>query len=107
MEDNITLESKFKNIPEDVDFLLTHDAPYGTSDICMQDIYWNNGEHIGSRPLRDAIIEKKPKYNLHGHLHSSNHDKEILNETKVYNVSLLDENYNLTYKPSVVYYESN
>lgn len=107
MEDNITLESKFKNIPEDVDFLLTHDAPYGTSDICTQDIYWNNGDHIGSKPLRDAIIEKKPKYNLHGHLHSSNHDKEILNETKVYNVSLLDENYNLTYKPSVVYYESN
>lgn len=107
MEDNSVLESKFKKIPKDVDFLLTHDAPYGTSDVCMQNIYWNNGDHIGSKPLRDVIIEKTPKYNLHGHLHSSNHNEEILNETKVYNVSLLDENYSLTYKPTVIYYEPN
>ena len=107
MDDDSVLENKFKHIPDDVDFLLTHDAPYGTSDICMQNVYWNNGEHIGSKPLRDAIIEKAPKYNLHGHLHSTNHDEEILNETKVYNVSLLNENYNLTYKPLVIYYESN
>lgn len=107
MEDNSVLESKFKHIPEDVDFLLTHDAPYGTSDICMQNVYWNNGDHIGSKPLRDAIIDKMPKYNLHGHLHSSNHNEEILNKTKVYNVSLLDENYSLTYKPTEIYYGSN
>lgn len=107
MDDDSVLENKFKHIPNDVDFLLTHDAPYGTSDICMQNVYWNNGDHIGSKPLRDAVIEKKPKYNLHGHLHSSNHNEEILNETKIYNVSLLDESYNLIYKPIAIYYESN
>ena len=105
MEDDVVLESRFKRIPEDVDFLLTHDAPYGTSDICMQNVYWNNGEHIGSRPLRDAIIEKKPKYNLHGHLHSTNHNEEILNETKVYNVSILDERYEVTYSPLVIEFD--
>ena len=107
MEDDSVLESKFKKIPEDVDFLLTHDAPYGTSDICMQNIYWNTGENIGNKPLRDAIIDKMPKYNLHGHLHSSNHNEEILNKTRVYNVSLLDENYNLNYKPLLIYHVSN
>lgn len=107
MEDDSVLESKFKKIPEDVDFLLTHDAPYGTSDICMQNIYWNTGENIGNKPLRDAIIDKMPKYNLHGHLHSSDHNEEILNKTKVYNVSLLDENYDLNYKPLLIYYVSD
>jgi Icc-related predicted phosphoesterase len=105
MEDDVVLESRFKRIPKDVDFLLTHDAPYGTSDICMQNVYWNNGEHIGSRPLRDAIIEKKPKYNLHGHLHSTNHGEEILNETKVYNVSILDERYDVTYSPLIIEFD--
>lgn len=99
------LETKFKRIPSDVDFLLTHDAPYGTSDICMQNVYWNNGDHIGSKPLRDAVIEKKPKYMLHGHLHSTNHNEEVLNETKVYNVSLLDERYEPIYQPLVIEYE--
>ena len=105
MKDDEWLAKRFANIPSDVDFLLTHDAPYGTSDICMQNVYWNNGEHIGCKPLRDAIIEKKPKYVLHGHLHSTNHDCEILCESRVYNVSLLDEKYELVYEPLVIEYE--
>ena len=71
----------------------------------MQNVYWNNGDHIGSKPLRDAVIEKKPKYMFHGHLHSTNHDEEVLNETKVYNVSLLDERYEPIYQPLVIEYE--
>ena len=36
---------------------------------------------------------------LHGHLHSANHDVEKLGDTKVYNVSMLDETYSLKYQP--------
>lgn len=92
------LEKKFSEIPENIDILLTHDAPYGVSDICEEDVWWNTHEHIGNLQLRDAILEKKPKYNLHGHLHSSSHLEEILGETKVYNVSLVGEDYKPHYE---------
>lgn len=101
MRDEETLTKKFKVIPDNVDILISHDAPYGTSDICFQGFSSDKG-HIGCPELRDAIIEHKPKYNFHGHLHSSNHEEEILGETKVYNTSVLDENYQLTYKPLII-----
>ena len=102
MTDDDSLVKLFNDIPENVDILLTHDAPYGTSDILFQNTAWNIGEHIGCVPLRDAIIEKKPKIVLHGHLHSTNHKKEVLVESDVYNVSLLDENYDLIYDPLIL-----
>ena len=102
MADDDALAELFNDIPENVDILLTHDAPYGTSDILFQNTAWNIGEHIGCVPLRDAIIEKKPKIVLHGHLHSTNHKKEVLVESDVYNVSLLDENYDLIYDPLIL-----
>lgn len=102
MRDDDRLALIFENIPEDLDVLLTHDAPYGTSDMILQNVPWMNGEHIGCIPLRDAVIEKQPKVLLHGHLHSTNHAVEILNETDVFNVSLVDEHYELVYKPLVL-----
>jgi Icc-related predicted phosphoesterase len=100
--DDERLQLIFENIPNNVDVLLTHDSPYGVSDICYQDIYWNTGEHLGNKPLREAVLRTNPKFLLHGHLHSSNHDVELLGETKVYNVSLLDENYKNAYKPLIL-----
>lgn len=102
MRNDDQLKIIYKFIPKNVDILLTHAAPYGTSDICLQEVWWNEGKHIGCIPLRDAIVEKKPKIVLHGHLHSSNHEVELLEETKVYNVSILDETYNIAYKPLVL-----
>lgn len=93
------IAENLKKMPDDVDVLLTHDAPYGTSDICLQNVWWNKQEHIGCKPLADTIREKKPKINLHGHLHSTNHAVERLLDTDVYCVSLLDERYEMTYKP--------
>lgn len=91
------LSKIFMNMPDDVDFLITHDAPYGVSDICSS--VWNAGMHIGSHGLAAAMVLKQPKYNFHGHLHSSNHDCEMLNNTKVYNVSLINEDYKPQYYP--------
>ena len=103
MKNDEALKRVYSEIPNNVDILLTHDAPYGTSDLCFG---WQKcgrtPYHIGNEPLRDAIVEKSPKYNIHGHLHSSNHDCEILNKTKVYNVSLVDEEYELNYKPLIL-----
>lgn len=105
MLSNESLVRKYKNIPNDTDILLTHDAPYGASDIILQPIAWNTGDHIGNIPLRDAILEKNPKYCIHGHLHTTNHEREILGNTDVYCCSLVDEYYKTSYLP--LYLEIN
>lgn len=91
------LANIFLKMPDDVDFLITHDAPYGVSDVCTST--WNVGQHIGNHGLAYVIGKRKPKYNFHGHLHSSNHDCEMLDKTKVYNVSMINEKYELQYYP--------
>jgi Icc-related predicted phosphoesterase len=101
MRDEETLAKKFNQIPGNVDILLSHDAPYGTSDICFEGFSASKG-HIGCPELRDAIIASKPKYNFHGHLHSTNHGEELLGETKVYNTSILNEQYSLVYEPLMI-----
>lgn len=99
MREDSHLKMIYDLIPENLDVLLIHDAPYGTSDICLQEIEGNDKKHLGCIPLRDAILEKKPKIVLHGHLHSTNHNVELMENTKVYNVSILNESYNLEYPP--------
>ena len=101
MRDEETLAKKFNQIPGNVDILMSHDAPYGTSDICFEG-WAADGRHKGCPELRDAIIASKPKYNFHGHLHSTNHGEELLGETKVYNTSILNEQYNLVYEPLMI-----
>lgn len=92
----------FEKIPENVDLLMTHDSPYGTSDVLLQNVAWNSGNHIGCKPLADAVNKKKPKILIHGHLHSTNHECEMMGETEVYNVSVLNENYTLVYEPKYI-----
>ena len=92
------LEEIYSKIPDNCDVLLSHDAPYGISDICFESIY-NGEKHLGNPPLYKAISDKSPKYCLHGHLHSSNHQLELLNDTKVYNTSIVNESYRVAYEP--------
>lgn len=98
MKEEETLDELFSKIPNKCDILITHDAPYGTSDICYE-APWIEGKHVGNPSLTKAIIEKCPTYVFHGHLHSSNHDVEYLRDTKVYNVSILNERYDNAYYP--------
>ena len=103
MKNDEALKEAYSKIPENIDILLTHDAPYGTSDKCFEWIrYGKNPIHLGNEPLRDAILEKHPRISIHGHLHSSNHIVEMLDTTAVYNVSLLNEDYELFYDPLIL-----
>lgn len=97
------LREHFKLIPEGVDILMTHDAPYGVSDVLLQKTAWCTEGHIGNPELREAILEKSPKYNVHGHLHSTSHEWERLGATMVTNCSLNDEYYEVKYAP--IYFE--
>lgn len=90
----------YSEIPENVDILLSHDAPLGTCDICYGlKEFGITPEHIGNRQLADAIIEKSPRICLVGHLHSANHNWEQLGQTQVRQVSYLNERYQPTYEP--------
>ena len=58
-----------------------------------------NPEYEKEQFDKEVVKEKQPKLLLHGHLHSSNHECEMLGDTKVYNVSVVDERYEIKYKP--------
>ena len=60
---------------------------------------WADGSHIGNESLKTFLEKVQPKMNLHGHLHTTNHEKEMLGETEVYNISLLDEDYKMSFEP--------
>lgn len=99
MTSDVELEKIYSKIPYKVDVLLTHDAPYGTSDVILDDVPWKTDEHIGCIPLGHAVDEKKPRVLLHGHLHSTNHELEKRGETDVYNASVVNESYKRVYEP--------
>ena len=94
--DEYIYETLNNKMPENCDILISHDAPYGTSDVCFEG--WNR-DHLGCEPLRKIVLEKEPTYMFHGHLHTSNHELEMLDKTKVYNTSILNERYKITFKP--------
>ena len=86
-----------------IDILMSHDCPYGISDILLQkDCHWADGTHIGNTALRWLVDEAKPSLVLEGHLHSCEHDKTMHGDTAVYNVSLLNENYEMVYEPTYI-----
>ena len=99
MYPNEELEKIFKNIPNDLDILISHDNPYGYGDIVLQECPWADGSHIGNIPLAKAIEEKQPKYQFNGHLHSCDHSLIMIGNTKHYNCSIKDEQYNPVYEP--------
>ena len=83
-----------------IDIIISHDCPYGIADVLLQkDCWWANGEHIGNKALRWFVDEAKPELVLEGHLHSCEHGKTMHGDTAVYNVSLLNEDYKMVYKP--------
>ena len=101
MELNDELTKLFNEIPENLDLLLTHDAPFGVSDILLQLGYYT-GEHIGNKPLAEAILQKAPKIVCHGHLHSTSRKFEEFGYSKVINCSIKDECYDPVYDPLII-----
>ena len=92
------LEEKFKEIPENVDILISHDPPFGTCDIDSI-LQKYPPIHVGNQILSDRIWKVKPKMVISGHIHSGDHNLVEVAGTKYVNVSLLDESYSFNYKP--------
>lgn len=99
MKPNDELEILFNDIPENLDILMTHDPPsLGTVGTILQKSNINAGNEI----LSKYILERNPKYVFSGHIHSGNHNIELVNNSNIVNCSILDEYYNITYKPLII-----
>lgn len=87
--DNEVLEKEFSKIPEGLDILVTHVPPKGEGLDLDHDTAFNN--HFGSEALTKAILEKKPKIVLCGHVHSGSHKPVKIGDSIVMNVSRIDD----------------
>jgi Icc-related predicted phosphoesterase len=92
------LEMFFEKIPEGLDILISHTAPYKIMDKVEFD---NREGHFGCKILKKKIKEVKPKYVVFGHFHGQYgvEKKEHMGDITFINASLLDESYSLTEKP--------
>lgn len=123
MHNSDKLKEYYDKIPDNIDVLLTHDAPIEMNGVAK---YETTGEDFGNAQLYSAILSKKPKYTLCGHIHSGNHsmqpyfddtNKYMYDDpeegfkckenliTNIVNVSLLSEEYKVNYEPFTFNFE--
>lgn len=82
----------WKQIPENLDVLISHGPPYGILDANRQ------GEHVGCEDLLEISKQVNPLYHLFGHIHEG-YGVEEQDGTTFINGSVLDENYRMMNKP--------
>lgn len=92
------LEEKFSKIPDGLDILITHSPPKHQL-LGVSCFYGKDSDDFGSIELTQAIEKKKPKFAFCGHIHTGDHSKNRIGDTSTYNVSRLDESYDIHYKP--------
>lgn len=72
----------FAAVPTGLDVLVTHVPPHGVCDRAR------NGEHYGSRALREAVLRAQPRVHLFGHVHAGA-GEATLGETRCINAASL------------------
>lgn len=89
-------------IPNGVDILLCHQPPlYGGLGM----VEFGNGDikELGSQNLTDRIAEVQPELVICGHIHTGNHhDVYMGDKTRLYNTSILDEQYRFRFYPKKI-----
>jgi Icc-related predicted phosphoesterase len=80
------IKKKWDLIPEDVDILITHGAPFGIGDQTFLE------ENIGCEELLKAVQRKKPKYHIFGHIHEG-FGTQVIGETTFLNVAVCNMHY--------------
>ena len=94
-----TLKRWFSKIPSAIDVLITHSPPRIPGSDVDRSIQ-TDSEHFGSGELTEAIIDKRPRFVFCGHIHTGLHGGVDFEGSRVYNVSRLDENYEIAYEPT-------
>ena len=95
------LRRQFSKIPAGTDVFITHSPPrIPGSDVDRS--LQTDSEHFGSSELAEAIMEKRPRLVFCGHIHTGQHGGVDFGESRIYNVSRLDERYEIAYEPTWV-----
>lgn len=97
MKDPDEIEKVWDNIPEGLDIFFSHGQAYGILDIAERTM-----DHVGDRVLRDALLEKKPKIVVGGHLHYQGGQDKKAHGIHFYNAAVCDEKYKATNKIHVI-----
>lgn len=98
------IERHWAKIPNDIQILVTHGPPYGILDVNIEEPYHKHlgPDHLGCEELRKRVDKLKDlRLSVFGHIHSS-HNLEEYNGVKFVNASVLDESYDVVYKPIVI-----
>jgi Icc-related predicted phosphoesterase len=82
----------WKNIPKNLDVLITHGPPFGILDKNLEN------DCVGCEELLKKVKEVEPKYHLFGHIHGS---QGILKKEKTtfINASVMNEDYVVVNQP--------
>lgn len=97
------LKRKYSKIPERCDILVVHSPPHiSDSNGIDRSLEWGGTEAFGSSELAQEVFKKSPKMLFCGHIHSGDHSKTMLGSTECYNVSRVDERYEIAYDPLVL-----
>lgn len=92
MRDLDKLEKIYDCMPEDIDILMTHDAPtLGNLGLIQEGR--NAGTMAGNKALDNIIMKRKPKYVFCGHIHTGNHEMVDIEGINMCNVALINEYY--------------
>lgn len=99
-----TLDKKFSQIPEGIDFLISHDSPnINKLGAILEGRY--KSDFTGNKVLAKHIDRIKPKVFLSGHFHSGNHNMENINDVNMANVSYVNEGYTPHYSLMEFHYD--
>jgi|ERR1700743_2743926 Icc-related predicted phosphoesterase len=95
------LDEYWKNIPENIDILITHGPPYGILDgISNED---GSDFHAGSASLRNIVLSNlrmpKLKFHIFSHIHEQGGKIFESTLTKFVNCSIMNEKYKPVNKP--------
>lgn len=98
VRDEIRLTEIYKNIPNDIDILITHCPPYGVLDKShvKREFYGTTGEEpLGSKELLNVLdlMQNPPKYHCFGHIHGDGGNVEEKNGITFINASVCNESY--------------
>jgi Icc-related predicted phosphoesterase len=92
MKEDRLLKYQWDKIPRGTDVLITHGPPFSILDKV------NGYTSVGSETLESSVLSKKPKIHIFGHIHEG-YGKQSSKHTDFYNVSIVNEKYELVNKP--------
>ena len=97
--DHDKLVTEFAKIPVGTDILVTHSPPRILGCDIDRSIQ-TDSEHFGSQELTSSLMEKQPRMAFCGHIHTGQHGGVDFEGCRLYNVSRLDEYYEIAYEPT-------